>query len=141
MNTTTLTLGRASLLGRRTWFDWVFAALIVLGAGFAWQKYQGSMDIYERWILVGSVPSMIALGWFWAPLRGLSLAVGATTLMVISSTSSSTSIQCRTGTSVPLCRCVMQPTLALRMALGVSASRWPSLRSRKVVLMPGLSTL
>ena len=83
MNTTTLTLGRASLLGRRTWFDWVFAALIVLGAGFAWQKYQGSMDVYERAILVGSVPAMVALGWFWAPLRGLSLAVGAVTLMVI----------------------------------------------------------
>ncbi len=90
MNTTTapktLTLGRPGLAGnlaRRSAYDWVFALLVVLGAGYAFQRYHGSMDVYEQWILVGSVPALVALGWFWGSLRGLSLAVGAATLTAI----------------------------------------------------------
>ncbi len=54
--------------------------------------------------------------------------------------SSSTSTQCRTGVAVPLCRCVMQPMLALAITAGRSSSRWPSLRSRRVCAISGLST-
>ncbi len=88
MNTTTL----ASELGDRRnpnpltrlgVYDWVFALLIVAGAGYAFQRYSASMDVYEHWILVGSVPSLIALGWFWRPLRTLSLGVGAAVLLAI----------------------------------------------------------
>ncbi|MBQ0958012.1 c-type cytochrome biogenesis protein CcsB [Ideonella sp. 4Y11] len=84
MNTTTLDLGRPGLLSGRSAFDWLFAALLLAGAGYAWQRYGASMDGYERGILVGSVPALVALGWFWRPLRGLSLAVGATVLLAIS---------------------------------------------------------
>ena len=56
------------------------------------------------------------------------------------SASSSTSIQCRTGVAVPLCRCWMQPMFAETIAAGSSASRWPSLRSRRRVAMSGCST-
>jgi len=84
MNTTTLDLGKPGLLAGRSAFDWVFAALLLLGAGYAWQRYGASMDGYERAILVGSVPALVALGWFWRPLRVLSLAVGATVLLAIS---------------------------------------------------------
>ncbi|HOB95419.1 MAG TPA: c-type cytochrome biogenesis protein CcsB [Aquabacterium sp.] len=90
MNTTTapktLTMGRPGLLGslaRRGAYDWLFALLVVLGAGYAFQRYHASMDAYEQWILVGSVPALVALGWFWGPLRGLSLGVGAATLTAI----------------------------------------------------------
>ena len=81
--TTTLTLGRASPLSRRSAFDWLFALLVIGGAGFVWQRYGLSMDGYERGILLCAVPSLIALGWFWAPLRGLSLGVGAVSLLAI----------------------------------------------------------
>ncbi|MBQ0932320.1 c-type cytochrome biogenesis protein CcsB [Ideonella sp. 4Y16] len=84
MTTTTLDLGKPGLLSGRSAFDWLFAALLLLGAGYAWQRYGASMDGYERGILVGSVPALVALGWFWRPLRGLSLAVGATVLLAIS---------------------------------------------------------
>jgi cytochrome c-type biogenesis protein CcsB len=84
MNTTTLTLGRPSLWSRRSPLDWAFAVLIVLGAGYAFNRYGGAMDGYEKGILLGSVPSLIALGWFWAPLRTLSVGVGAATLLAIS---------------------------------------------------------
>jgi len=81
--TTTLQLGRPGLLAGRTVFDWVFAALLVLGAAYAFQRYQGSMDVYEKAILLGSVPSLVALGWFWRSLRALSLGVGAAALLAI----------------------------------------------------------
>ena len=89
MNTTTATatktlvMGRIGLTGRmtrRSVFDWLFAALVVLGAAYAFQRYRGSMDGYEQAILIGSVPALVALGWFWGPLRGLGLGVGAATL-------------------------------------------------------------
>lgn len=84
MNTTTLELGRP----QRNWvrlsaYDWVFALLVVAGAGYAFQRYGKGMDFYETWILVGTVPSLIALGWFWGPLRTLSLGVGAAVLAAI----------------------------------------------------------
>jgi cytochrome c-type biogenesis protein CcsB len=81
--TTTLTLGRASPLSRRSAFDWLFALLVIGGAGFVWQRYGAAMDGYERGILLCAVPSLIALGWFWAPLRALSLGVGAVSLLAI----------------------------------------------------------
>ena len=57
--------------------------LVVVGAGYAFQRYHGSMDVYEEWILIGSVPALVALGWFWGTLRALSLGVGAATLVAI----------------------------------------------------------
>ncbi|MFZ2987250.1 c-type cytochrome biogenesis protein CcsB [Ideonella sp.] len=83
MSTTTLKLGKPSLLSQRSLADWLFAALIVLGTGYAFQRYGQAMDGYEQGILLGTVPALIALGWFWGPLRGLALAVGAATLIAI----------------------------------------------------------
>jgi cytochrome c-type biogenesis protein CcsB len=88
MNTTTL---KTVELGRpegRNWFkrsayDWLFALLLVAGAGYAFQRYGAQMDVYEKSILVGVVPSLLALGWFWGPLRTLSIGVGAAVLVAI----------------------------------------------------------
>ncbi len=84
MNTTTLTLGRPSFWARRSWFDWLFALLVLAGGAYAWQRYHGSMDGYERAIFLGAMPALIALGWFWGALRGLALGVGAATLLALS---------------------------------------------------------
>jgi cytochrome c-type biogenesis protein CcsB len=84
MNTTTLTLGKPGWFSGRSLADWLFAALILLGAGFAFQRYGSSMNDYEVGILTGAVPALVALGWFWAPLRVLAVAVGAATLLAIS---------------------------------------------------------
>ena len=83
MNTTTITLGRPGLFSGRTAFDWLFAALVIGGGAYAFQRYQASMDVYEKWILVGALPVMIALGWFWGRLRVLMLCVGAAALLAI----------------------------------------------------------
>jgi cytochrome c-type biogenesis protein CcsB len=41
------------------------------------------MDGYEQAILVGAVPALVALGWFWSSLRSLTVGVGAAALLAI----------------------------------------------------------
>jgi len=86
MNTaarTTVTLGRPNPFAQRSLFDWLFALLVIGGAGYAFQHYGKTMDVYERGILAGAVPALIALGWFWGSLRVLMLGVGAAALLAI----------------------------------------------------------
>ena len=70
-------------LARRDLWDWLFAALVTAGAVWAFAQYHGAMNVYEQWILAGSVPSLIWLGWFWRPLRTLSVVVGFFSLLAI----------------------------------------------------------
>ncbi|MCB2032372.1 MAG: cytochrome c biogenesis protein CcsA, partial [Ottowia sp.] len=67
------------------WGDWLFAALVVVGALFAFSRYHGAMDVYEKAILAGAVPAVIWLGWFWRPLRNLMVVVAALSLLAIAS--------------------------------------------------------
>ncbi|RRS04878.1 c-type cytochrome biogenesis protein CcsB [Aquabacterium soli] len=78
MTTTAHRLPAAPAPTRRTAFDWVFAALVLLGAVWGFQRYGASMDVYEKGIAACAVPAAIALGWFWAPLRPLMLLVALT---------------------------------------------------------------
>jgi cytochrome c-type biogenesis protein CcsB len=80
--TTTLTLD-GGYWSRRNVLDWVFALLIAAGAGFAFSRYHAAMDGYEKAILVGTVPALIALGWFWRPLITLMGVVTTCSLLAI----------------------------------------------------------
>ncbi|MDI9332800.1 MAG: c-type cytochrome biogenesis protein CcsB [Cytophagales bacterium] len=68
---------------KRSPFDWLFATLVVTGALFAWLRYFAHMDYYEVGILVCSAPALIAIAWFWRPLRVLVLATGLLSLWSI----------------------------------------------------------
>lgn len=68
---------------RRNVWDWLFAVFVVAGAAWAFMRYNAAMDGYEKAILVGTVPSMIWLGWFWRPLRALTVVVAAVSLLAI----------------------------------------------------------
>ncbi|RMX04976.1 c-type cytochrome biogenesis protein CcsB [Corticibacter populi] len=68
---------------RRNWRDWAFALLACAGGLFALQRYGGFMDGYEKAILVGSIPALVWLGWFWRPLQALMVAVAALSLLAI----------------------------------------------------------
>ncbi len=96
MNTasSTLTSGAASdaarsitlnegYFAKRNGFDWLFAALVLAGGLFAFFRYAPSMDGYEKGILLMAMPSAIALGWFWRPLRVLMLVVAGASLLGI----------------------------------------------------------
>ncbi|MGH6648602.1 c-type cytochrome biogenesis protein CcsB [Aquabacterium sp.] len=63
----------------RSLFDWAFAVTVLALGGWAFQSHGASMDIYERAILAGALPAIIALGWFWGPVRVLLLATGLVT--------------------------------------------------------------
>jgi cytochrome c-type biogenesis protein CcsB len=68
---------------RRNWVDGLFALLVVGGAAFAFMRYSVYMDVYEKGILLGAVPCLVALGWFWRPLAGLMMVVAALSLGAI----------------------------------------------------------
>lgn len=81
--TTTLTFDEPGFFSRRSWQDWAFALLCLCGAAFALYRYHGAMDGYEQAILLGTVPALVGLGWFWRPLRVLMLGVAALSLLAI----------------------------------------------------------
>jgi cytochrome c-type biogenesis protein CcsB len=94
MNTTTVTgpatttaLPSISLnegyFAKRNVLDWIFAVLVVAGGLFAFSRYSGAMDGYEQAILLLTLPSAIALGWFWRPLRVLMMGVAGASLLGI----------------------------------------------------------
>jgi cytochrome c-type biogenesis protein CcsB len=64
----------------RSVFDWIFAALLLAGALFALSRYGDYMDIYEKAILLASVPTFAGLGWYWRSIRTLTLLVAALSL-------------------------------------------------------------
>ncbi len=65
-------------------FDWVWAATVLLGCGYAWNEYSAHMDNYEAGILLGTGLSIIAWGWLWKPVRAYSIAVALLSLFAIS---------------------------------------------------------
>ena len=71
------------LRGRPDWTDLLFFVLLSVGAAYALTTYSESMDIYEKWILVGTVPFVVWLGWLWRPLRTYMVASGLTALFAI----------------------------------------------------------
>jgi cytochrome c-type biogenesis protein CcsB len=83
MNTSTLALARSGYFSNRSAMDWGFAALVTAAGLYAFQRYLGSMDVYEKAILLGLIPAMISLAWFWASLQRLMLAAGGASLLTI----------------------------------------------------------
>lgn len=80
--TTTITL-QDGFFSRRNALDWVFALVVAAGGLYAFVQYGQYMDVYEKGILLGAVPSAIWLGWFWRPVRVLMLAVAGFSLLAI----------------------------------------------------------
>jgi len=83
MNTATITLPRRGTLHNRSIADWLFAALVVAGGAYAFARYAPAMDVYEKGILACAMPALIALGWFWRPMRLLAVLVAAFSLLAI----------------------------------------------------------
>ena len=79
---TTITLSEG-FFSRRNAFDWIFALIVVAAGLYAFTTYGQYMDVYEKGILLGTVPSAIWLGWFWRPLRTLMLLVAGFSLLGI----------------------------------------------------------
>lgn len=74
---------RPPLLKRLSLFDWLWAALVLLGSFIAFNQYSSLMDGYEVGILIGSAAGLVLFGWLWKPMRALSLVVAAISLAAI----------------------------------------------------------
>jgi cytochrome c-type biogenesis protein CcsB len=64
-------------------FDWLFGLALLAGALFGLNRYGAYMDVYEKAILLLSVPTFAALGWHWKPMRPLMLAMALLALGAI----------------------------------------------------------
>ena len=86
MNTATQTITlNEGFLARRRPLDWLFALAVLAGGLFAFSRYAAHMDVYEKGILLGTLPAAIWLGWFWRPLQGLMAAVAGLSLLAVAS--------------------------------------------------------
>ena len=93
MNTTTTLSSRTTdaatislhqgYFAKRNLPDWLFAALVLVGGLYALTRYSAFMDVYEKGILLAAIPAVIAMGWFWRPLRLLMLLVTGFSLLGI----------------------------------------------------------
>ncbi|HTH59124.1 MAG TPA: c-type cytochrome biogenesis protein CcsB, partial [Paraburkholderia sp.] len=70
-------------LRRLTAFDWLFALMVVGGAGFALSRYHAYMNYYDKLVLMGTVPALVVLGWRWKPARVLAIGIAALSLIAI----------------------------------------------------------
>ncbi|MGK8205567.1 c-type cytochrome biogenesis protein CcsB [Burkholderia cenocepacia] len=74
---------RVSFAARLSVIDGLFALALVLGAGYAFVHNGAHMDYYDKAVLVGTVPALIALGWRWKPARLLMASIAVLALLAI----------------------------------------------------------
>jgi len=84
MNTNALSFAPKTLWQTLKVQDWLYAALLVAGAIFAYSKYSQHMDIYEVSFLFGAAIVFSYLGWRWKNLAKLVIGVGVISLISIS---------------------------------------------------------
>ena len=82
LNDTTIVL-QEGYFAKRNGLDWIFAVLVLAGGLYSLGLYGGYMDVYEKGILLGAMPSVIALAWFWRPLRVLLVVVAGLSMLAI----------------------------------------------------------
>lgn len=68
----------------RTRYDWLWAALSSMGAGYVFAQYHALMDAYEVGILLFTTPLLIWLGWAWPALQRFSIVVALFSLLALS---------------------------------------------------------
>jgi len=70
-------------LARLSLFDWLFALALVAGAGYALVHYNAHMDYYDKAVMIGTVPALVALGWRWKPARLMMASIAVLSLLSI----------------------------------------------------------
>lgn len=76
-------LKRESFFKTLSVFDWIFAALVLAGAVYSYQRYNYLMDGYEVAILFGTAISLVGLGWWWKATRIFMVAVAGLSLLSV----------------------------------------------------------
>ena len=76
-------MDRGFNLKRFSWFDWLYALLLVAGSVYTYRLYGNSMDGYEKGILFLITGMLWVLGWYFKPVRTLLIVVTALSLFSI----------------------------------------------------------
>ncbi|MDE2089028.1 MAG: c-type cytochrome biogenesis protein CcsB [Gammaproteobacteria bacterium] len=74
---------KRSLLRKTRLRDGLWAALVAAGAGYAYYSYHAWMSMFSVGILAGAAVLLIALGWYWNPIRVFSVAVAAVSVLAV----------------------------------------------------------
>lgn len=78
------TFKSTSLLQKLHLFDWLWAVLLLIGGTATFIYFSKTIDdMFELGILALTMPSLIALGWFWKPLQKYLLAAGILSLISV----------------------------------------------------------
>ena len=72
-----------SFLARLSVIDWLFALALVVGAAHALVHDHARMDDYDKAVMIGTVPALIALGWRWKPARLMMASIAVLALLSI----------------------------------------------------------
>ncbi|OWW19434.1 c-type cytochrome biogenesis protein CcsB [Noviherbaspirillum denitrificans] len=75
---------RPGYFKRLSMVDWLYGAALLAGALFAFNRFGAYMDVYEKGILLLSVPTFAWLGWQWKQVRWLMAVLAALALASIS---------------------------------------------------------
>jgi len=63
--------------------DWVYAVALCMASLFAYSRFGGYMDGYEKAIVLLAAPTFAWLGWYWKPVRPLLLVLALLSLLAI----------------------------------------------------------
>ena len=74
---------KRSLLHRMRPNEGLWAVLVAAGAGYAYYSYHAWMSIFSVGILAGAAVLLIALGWYWKPIRVFAVVVAAVSLFAV----------------------------------------------------------
>ncbi|WP_420474892.1 c-type cytochrome biogenesis protein CcsB [Noviherbaspirillum sp. ST9] len=75
---------RPGYFKRLTMIDWLYGAALLAGALFALNRFGAYMDVYEKGILLLSVPTFAWLGWQWKQVRWLMAVLAVLSLASMS---------------------------------------------------------
>ncbi len=79
-----LELGQRSLLQRLKPIDWIWTALLLVGAFFVYSEYANLMDLYEKGILVLTAVTLLVMGFSWRALQLLTTLIALLSLFGLS---------------------------------------------------------
>src|SRR5690606_41068781 len=69
--------------GRPQLSDYLFFVVLAVGAVYALNAYSEYMDVYEKGILLATVPMLTWMGWLWRPLRTMMILSGLSAVFAI----------------------------------------------------------
>ena len=76
-------MDRGFSLKRASWFDWLYAVLLVVGSAYSYHLYGNYMDGYEKGILFLIAGMLWVLGWYFKPVRTLLIVVTGISLFSV----------------------------------------------------------